>query len=294
MGDSALRQVTWPAIALHRDYILKQLGRGVTQATIHQGLVDEHGLDTSYSSLKRSVAAHLPEETRRAQGTVLRPPGTVTPGDEARIDCGKLGSWRDPSRPGKPRVSIWAFVMVLACSRFMFVRPVIRMNQESWTRAHVEAFAFFDGLPARLVPDNLNTGVDRPDLYDPKMNRSYAETTTHYGILIDPARARKPKEKPRVERAMPYVRDSYWRGRDFSSLENVQDTAITWCRFVEGRRAHRGPEGAAPATVFAAVEAPALNRYRPGRSSWRLGQRARSVPTSTSRSDRACIPFPGN
>jgi hypothetical protein len=27
-------------------------------------------------------------------------------------------------------VTIWAFVMVLACSRHMFVRPVIRLEQQ--------------------------------------------------------------------------------------------------------------------------------------------------------------------
>jgi hypothetical protein len=37
--------------------------------------------------------------------------------------------------------------------------------------------------------------VDRPDLYDPKINRSYAELAAHYGTLVDPARARKPKDK---------------------------------------------------------------------------------------------------
>jgi len=155
-------------------------------------------------------------------------------------------------------VSIWAFVMVLACSRFMFVRPVIRMDQEAWTRAHVEAFAFFGGVPTRLVPDNLKTGVDRHDLYDPKLNRSYAEMAGHYATLIDPARARKPKDKPRVERAMPYVRDSFWRGRDFGSLEQMQTAAISWCRDVAGQRAHSSLEGGAPAVVFAAVEAPAM------------------------------------
>jgi transposase len=50
-------------------------------------------------------------------------------------------------------------------------------------------------VPRRLVPDNLRTGVDRPDLYDPKINRSYGELATHYGVLIDPARARKPRDK---------------------------------------------------------------------------------------------------
>ena len=63
------------------------------------------------------------------------------------------------------------------------------MDQRAWTEAHVAAFAFFGGVPARLVPDNLKTGVDRPDLYDPKINRSYAELAAHYGCLVDPARA---------------------------------------------------------------------------------------------------------
>jgi len=113
---------------------------------------------------------------------------------------------------------VQAFVMVLACSRYMFVRPVLRMDQEAWTRCHVEAFAFFGGVPARLVPDNLKTGVDKPDLYDPQINRSYAELAAHYGVLVDPARAFKPKDKPRVERPMPYVRDSFWRGADVHLL----------------------------------------------------------------------------
>jgi hypothetical protein len=79
--------------------------------------------------------------------------------------------------------------MVLACSRHLFLRPVLTMDQAAWTQSHVEAFAFLDGVPARLVPDNLRTGVERADMYDPRINRSYAELAAHYGVLIDPARA---------------------------------------------------------------------------------------------------------
>ena len=122
--DTRLRQVTWPAIEAYRDYVAEQLAAGVTAATIHQRLRDEHGLDASVASFRRWVRANLPEETRRRQVRVL---GDTPPaGHEAQVDYGRLGMWTDPGS-GK-RVTVWVFVMVLAHSRHMFVRPVLRMD----------------------------------------------------------------------------------------------------------------------------------------------------------------------
>lgn len=140
----------------------------------------------------------------------------------------------------------------------MFVRPVVHMDQHAWTLAHTEAFRFFGGVPRRLVPDNLKTGVDKPDLYDPKINRSYAELASYYGTLVDPARASKPQDKPRVERPMPYVRDSFWSGRTFTSLEHMQAEALLWATNVAGERQCRPLGGAKPLSGFEAVEAKAL------------------------------------
>jgi transposase len=251
--DMRLRQLTWPQIEAHHDYIKDMLGV-VTMATIWQRLRDEHGLQASVASFRRYVRANMPEEVRRAQVTVLRddPP----PGEEAQIDYGRLGSWIDP-KTGK-RHQVWAFVMVLAASRHMFVWPGFKMDQAAWTQAHVEAFAFFGGCPRRLVPDNLKTGVAKPDLYDPKINRSYSELAVHYGLLVDPARRGKPKDKPRVERPVPYIRDSFWRGREFVSLEQIRTAALRWCAEVAGRRQCRPLFGAKPLEVFTAVEANAL------------------------------------
>ncbi len=255
VADARLRQVTWPAIGVHRDYIAQQLAAGVTMATIHQRLRDERGLAASVASFRRYVAANLPEEARRGQVTVLRL-APAEAGQEAQVDYGQLGRWTDP-RSGRRHV-VNAFAMVLCCSRHLFVRPVIVMDQRAWTECHVAAFSFFGGVPARLVPDNLKTGVDRPGLYDPKINRSYAELASHYGCLVDPARSRKPRDKAQVERPMPYIRDSFWRGREWASLEQMQAEAVRWSAGVAGQRACRPLDGAAPAAVFAAVEKEAL------------------------------------
>ena len=53
---------------------------------------------------------------------------------------------------------------------------------------------FFRGCPG-AAGDNLKTGVTRPDLYDPQINLAYGELAGFYGTLVDPARARKPKDK---------------------------------------------------------------------------------------------------
>ena len=252
--DPAVRASSWPLIAAHRQWIDGQLKAPVTVATIAQRLRDDHGVEVSESTVRRYIAATFAEE--RLEGKVTVPRGAVEPGSEAQIDYGKLGMWLDPVS-GR-RVAVWVFAMILSCSRALFVQPVLTMDQRSWNASHVAAFEFFGGVPARLVCDNLKTGVTRPDLYDPLINRAYGELAGFFGTLIDPARARKPKDKPRVERPMPYIRDSFFAGREFSSLAQMQAEAIRWGTEVYGLHKHRGLDGQTPAAVFAAIERDAL------------------------------------
>src|SRR6266700_930167 len=62
------------------------------------------------------------------------------------------------------------------------------------------------------------------------------------------------RSKPQVERPMPYIRDSFWRGREFTSVAQMQAEAERWCTEVAGQRACRPLEGAAPLAVFEALE----------------------------------------
>ena len=188
--DTRLVRPTWDEIAAHHDRIGELLGQ-VPLSVAHQRLVDEVGLAVSYASLRRYVLAHF-GEARRSQVVIWRP--AVRPGEEAQVDYGYLGTWADPATGQRRRV--WAFSMVLSYSRHLFMRPVLKMDQAAWAECHVAAFAFYNGAPARIVLDNLRAGVIKPDLYDPKLNRAYAELGAHYGVLLDPARAFHPQNKP--------------------------------------------------------------------------------------------------
>ena len=155
LSDPAARSSTWPLIAPYHDRIKGWLDADVTVATTAQRLRDDHGVAASESSVRRWIATHFAEEVARQKVTVPR--GAVDPGSEAQIDYGRLGMWFDPSIAR--RVAVWAFVMVLSCSRHLFVRPVIRMDQTAWCACHVAAFEFFDGVPARLVCENVPRNI---------------------------------------------------------------------------------------------------------------------------------------
>ncbi len=229
-----------------------------TPATVWQRLHNEQGLQGSLRSFYRYLDCELPEYSKKAQPTVLRddPP----PGREVQIDYGYLGLWTD-RQIGKAR-KVWAFCMVFSHSRHMFVHVVTKMDQEAWISAHVAAFEFFGGVPLLLVVDNLKAGVLRPDLYDPQFNRGYAELAAHYGVLIDPCRVGHPKDKPRIERPIPYVRDSFFAGRDFDTLAEINEAAIKWCLSIAGGRIH-GTTHQHPLEHFQRIEAPALRPLPP-------------------------------
>jgi transposase len=252
--DPVARAVSWAQIAVHHQWIADQLKVPVTVATIAQRLHDDHHVEVSESTVRRYIATTFTEA--RLQERVTVPRGAVAAGSEAQIDYGRLGMWSDPVS-GR-RVAVWVFAMILSCSRALFVQPVLRMDQTSWNASHVAAFEFFGGVPARLVCDNLRTGVERADLYDPQINLAYGELASFYGTLIDPARARKPKDKPRIERPMPYIRDSFFAGRQFACLAQMQGEALRWSTEVYGRHKHRGLDGQTPTSVFTAIEADAL------------------------------------
>jgi len=71
-----------------------------------------------------------------------------------------------------------------------------------WIGAHARAFAALGGVPKLLVPDNTKVAVIKACLYEPQVNRTYAEMAPHYDTAILPPRPRRPRDKAKVEVAL--------------------------------------------------------------------------------------------
>jgi transposase len=116
------------------------------------------------------------------------------------------------------------FVAVLGASSFTFAWASWTQMLPDWIDAHVRAFEAIGGVPHLLVPDNTKTAVIKACLYDPLVNRTYADMAAHYDTAILPARPRKPRDKAKVEQAVLIV--ERWllgrlRHRTFYSLAEV-------------------------------------------------------------------------
>ena len=117
------------------------------------------------------------------------------------------------------------FVAVLGASNYTYVEPVVREDLPTWIGCHVRAFAYFGGVTEIVVPDNLKSGVKRPDHYDPELNPTYADLAQHYGVAVIPARPYRPRDKAKVEQGVLLA--ERWiiaalRNRSFGSLGELK------------------------------------------------------------------------
>lgn len=104
--------------------------------------------------------------------------------------CGRRRAGGD--RPAHRRTALRAiFVAVLGASNFTYAQATWTQGLADWISGHAGAFAAIGGVPALLVPDNTKVAVIKACLYDPQINRSYAEMAAHYGTAILPARPRR-------------------------------------------------------------------------------------------------------
>src|SRR5690348_7927212 len=250
-------------VEAYRHEIVALRARGLEAAAIRVRLEERHGHPISYSAVWRLVQRLRAEagvhERARGQGVVVRV--EVLPGSEAQVDFGYAGVSVDP-RSGVVRKT-WVFVMVLAFSRHLYAELVFDQREATWLLCHQHAFAFFGGVPQRLVPDNLKAAVVRASFTEPEARRGYRACAEHYDFLIDPNPPRRPHLKGKVEQGgVHYVKRNFLAGRCAPDsppqpLDALNQGLRQWCSAVAGRRVH-GTTKQQPLARFQLVEQAAL------------------------------------
>lgn len=216
----------------------------VKPKTAYRILREKYEINASYASFKRFYRKSFPLKHK----SIIRI--ELEPGRELQVDYGKAGMIFD-LKTGRRRV-VHAFVATLSCSRYIFIEYVFTQNQQSFCESFVRAFEYFGGIVEFISIDNLKSGVIKPDLYEPQLNRTLQELAEHYGTFIDPCRSKTPTDKGKVERMVPVAREEFRFLKALhpeSGLDDLNRIILHWCHEEYGMKPH-GTTGRCPTFVF--------------------------------------------
>ena len=183
---------------------------------------------------------------------------THTPGERLFVDyAGQTVDVTDGST-GEIRTA-QVFVAVLVASNYTYIEATWSQQLPDWIGSHVRALAFFGGCTELWVPDNLRSGVSKASRYEPDVNPTYHDLAEHYGVVVLPARARRPKDKAKVENGVLVV--TRWvlarlRHQRFFSLNELNRSLRTLLADLTQTRFKKLP--GCRASAFAEMDQPAL------------------------------------
>jgi len=209
-------------------------------------MVRERGYRGSPDHFRHMIARYRPPRPAEAY-LRLR----TLPGEQAQVDWGHFGKLE----VGRARRTLWAFVMVLSYSRQVFLRFFFGNAMAHFLSGHVEAFAVFGGVPRVLLYDNLKSAVLERVGQAIHFNPTLLDLAAHYHFEPRPVAVARGNEKGRVERAIRYIRDSFFAARQFKDLADLNTQADHWCRGVSAERRCPEDRDRSVADVFAEEQA---------------------------------------
>ena len=245
---------SWELLLGHEDQIRAWVsgrdGDSVSIVKIEE-LLARQGVRVPYRTLHRFAVERC---GFRVKGTTVRVVDGE-PGVECQIDFAQMGLLDDPGTGRRRRVHALIFTAVV--SRHMFVWLTYSQTLTAVVAGCEAAWTYFGGCFRVLVPDNMKAVVTNADAVNPQLSNGWLDYAQHVGFGTDPARVRSPQDKPRVERAVQYVRGNFWAGERFTDLADAQARVEVWCRERAGMRIH-GTTAQRPVEMFTELESPCL------------------------------------
>jgi transposase len=218
------------ALDPYKPFVLLTLDKHPTlRATRLFEMLRQRGFPGSVKTVRRYVRAVRPPTSREAYLAL-----ETMPGEQAQVDWAHFGKTLvdGASRP------LSCFVMVLSFCRAIFARFTVDQSMESFLRGHVAAFARFGGAPRVILYDNLKSVVlDRVGMHV-RFHPRVLDLAGHYHFEPRPCAPYRGNEKGKVERAIQYLRHSFFAARRFSSVADLNAQLEQWLTDVAEVRPH--------------------------------------------------------
>ena len=138
----------------YREKVLEFLEEGLSGVRIHEKLKGL-GCPAVYDTVKDYI-----RKIKKRENICIR--FHSTPGEEAQVDFGYFGKALD--NEGKLRKT-WVFNMRLSYSRLDYFEKVYDQTVDAFSQSHINAFNYFQGIPATIKIDNLKAGILEAHFY---------------------------------------------------------------------------------------------------------------------------------
>lgn len=158
----------------------------------------------------------------------------TVPGQQAQMDWGSFGTFKDIDNKVK---KLYCFCLILGYSRMRYIEFTTDMKTETLIQSHINAFNYFGGYTNDILYDNMKQVVIKRLMKqkNSKLNPLFEDFIGFHGIKPILCRPYRPQTKGKIERTVKYVKSSFWPGRKFSSIDNLNDQAIKWCEKVNNK-----------------------------------------------------------
>ena len=154
------------------------------------------------------------------------------PGEQAQVDWAHFGKVGVDGGERK----LYVFLMVLAFSRKLFARFYLSAAMTAFLRGHVEAYEYFGGAARVNLYDNLKSAVLERVGDAIRFHPTHLQLASHYRFEPRPCNVARGNEKGRVERAVRYLRTSFFAARKFRDVDDLNQQLQRWLTDVSDQR----------------------------------------------------------
>ena len=215
---------------LYKEYMRMQLEAYNLTAERLFKKIKEQGYKGGYGIVAKFV--NIEKKALRKQA-VLR--FETLPGEQTQVDWGYFGKIYDQEQ--KRRIKLYCFFMILGYSRALYIEFFERAHIINFLMGHNNAFKYFGGYTKEILYDNLKSVVIKRAIRakESKFNKKFMDFAGYYGFNPILCRPYKPNTKGKVENSVLYVRQNFFAGEEFTSLNDINRKSQEWLKAINAR-----------------------------------------------------------